>query len=194
LFSWADDPEPHIRAAQTLGARSRAAGSNDADVLAYNAIVLFSPYGDRDTAFGLADRAISINPGSSVAWAFSGWLHMNAGQAERGIDHLQRAMRLDPFSSARSMHLAGVGIAQLELRRFDEALVTLKEAAELRANDPVPYPFIAAVCGHLGRLDEARAALAKYAALSATPLDTLAAAFLYDAAHLALFLDGIALA
>jgi adenylate cyclase len=189
-LAWTDDVDLHAHLSRELGARARVAGSNDADVLAYTAQFLFSP-DDLDTGRALLDRAISINPGSSIAWTFSGWAYVLIGEPGRAIDHLGRAMRFDPFSSARSMHLAGVGIAEFQLRRFDAALAALREAAELRANDPVPYPFIASILGLLGRTNEASATLAKYRALEQTALDLYGRRFLYDPTHLALFLEGI---
>jgi predicted Zn-dependent protease len=86
-----------------------------------------------------------------------------------------------------------MGRALLQQGRFSEALPLLKEHAQ-HVDGPLPQAFLAAAYGHLAQTGEARAALARYRALSPQTLESLAAIWLRDPAQRKLFLDGIALA
>ena len=46
----------------------------------------------------LISPATELNPGSAFAWFISGVLRLIDGDGDRAVDHLQRAIRLDPVS------------------------------------------------------------------------------------------------
>lgn len=111
---------------------------------------------EHDRAISACERALEINP-NLADWRY-GHILAHAGRAEDGIEALRRAHRLDPFM------LVGwhgfVGHAYFTLRRYDEALVPLRECA---ARAPTFWPgqaWLAALCGHLGMVDEAGRAVA----------------------------------
>jgi adenylate cyclase len=56
--------------------------------------------------------------------------------------------------------LAGIGMALIELRRFDEAIVVGKRAQRLKAAFQGSYRCLASALAHLGRDAEAREAAA----------------------------------
>jgi adenylate cyclase len=61
------------------------------------------------------------------------------------------------------LHLAfgGIGVALIELGRFDEAIVAGKKAQRQNPSFPVAYRCLAAAFAHLGRDPEAREAAAR---------------------------------
>ena len=84
-----------------------------------------------------------------------------AGLPEEAIRSYERAVRMSPVDPRLHMTLSGIGLAFIELRRFDEAIVVLKKA--FRQN-----PFYVATCrclasafAHLGRDAEAHDAAAR---------------------------------
>jgi tetratricopeptide (TPR) repeat protein len=83
-----------------------------------------------------------------------------------------------------------VGVARFRQGRFAEALSVLNEAS---SPHPYAHAHLAAALGHLGRVEAAREALARYHAGADLSIDEAAALWL-PPEHRKLFLDGIALA
>ena len=80
----------------------------------------------------MADRAVALNPNSFLAWNCRGWVYRTAGLPEEAIRSFERAIRMSPVDPRLHRSLAGMGMAFIELRRFDEAIVAAKKA--LRQN------------------------------------------------------------
>ena len=76
--------------------------------------------------------------------------------------------------------------------RFEEALPKLLQAIQAETGRTVPYRYLIACYAHLGRLDEARATLARLRAL--TPKVVPSVAHWRSAEHRELFLSGLRLA
>jgi adenylate cyclase len=194
-FGWSDDPEADRRHAVDLAHRALAAAKNDADVLASAASVLGRLGGDPGAAIALLDRALALNPGSSWAWFTSGRLRVNMGDAERGAEHIETAMRLDPLSPARASQLQNLGLARFAQGRFKEALALFQEGAQLRSGAWQIQFFLAACQGQLGPGPAAREALARARKLNPRlDLEKFAGQSLLNDAQRQLFLDGIAAA
>ena len=109
----------------------------------------------------MADRAVALNPNSFLAWNSRGWVYRIAGLAEEAVRSFERAIRMSPVDPRLHRSFAGMGIAFIELGRFDDAIVAAKKAQ--RQN-----PFYAASCrclasafAHLGRDAEAREAASR---------------------------------
>ena len=69
--------------------------------------------------------------------------------------------------------LTGIGIALIELGRFDEAIVAGKKAQRQNPSFPLTYRCLASAFAHLGRDAEARAAAARL--LEVDPAFTISA-------------------
>jgi adenylate cyclase len=67
-------------------------------------------------------------------------------------------MRLSPVDPQLHTTLVGMGLAFIELGRFDEAIVAGKKAQRLNPTYQVSYRCLASAFGHIGRDAEARAA------------------------------------
>ncbi len=194
LFGWSDDAARHIREAQDLGQRALAAARDDPEVLAYVANAMLMLGGDPEAFATLADRALVLNPGSSLVWGCSGWVRMSAGEPELAFEHFETALRLDPLSADRHFNLGGLGAARFAQGRFAEAITFLKQSAQLKPGWAFTHAHLAAGYGHLGDASAARQAIARYRSL--TPVDIRDWAVVWSIPHLQrqLLLDGIALA
>jgi adenylate cyclase len=107
----------------------------------------------------LADRAVALNPNSFVAWHSRGHVFRIAGQPEEAIRSFERAIRMSPVDPLLYLTLGGgIGMALIELRRFDEAIVAGKKAQRLNPAYQVSYRCLASAFAHLGRDAEAREA------------------------------------
>jgi adenylate cyclase len=105
-------------------------------VLADAAGVLGTFGEDIDVALALIDRALELNPSSAIAWHWSGWLRLSAGEPDLAIEHFQKALRLDPRAQGvRPFYLTGLGIARFFRQQFEEArpllLASLQGARKL---------------------------------------------------------------
>jgi TolB-like protein len=115
---------------------------------------------DFDTAREMVDRAVALNPNSFRAWEERGWTHLTMGQPEEAIRSFERRIRLSPFDPLLFATFAGMSIAFISLRRFDEAVSTARKAIRQNPLFPFTYRCLASALAHLAREEEAREAVA----------------------------------
>ncbi|HXQ10415.1 MAG TPA: hypothetical protein VN805_05380 [Caulobacteraceae bacterium] len=165
---WSDDSEAGRRQIIALAHRALKVAGDDADVLASVALWLSMHEQGLDTPRNLIDRAMALNPGSSLVWQWSGSLltQSNPGLA---AEHIETAMRLDPIGSNRAGQVFNMGIVRFLQQRYSEAASLFTEYVQ-RTDNPVGYAYLAASYGHLGRLDEAKSALARRPELTSSPV------------------------
>jgi adenylate cyclase len=192
-FGWTPDPEPNRREGIELAHRALKTAPDDAYVLSNCSSVAGALEGDFDTAITLADRAIALNPGSALARLAGGMARMRIGQVDLAAAHLEAAIRLDPLGPDRPAYTAILAQVRFYQRRFAEAVVLEREAAQ-QNEYPLIRAFLAASYGHLGRKADALEALAEYRSRTQRPIEDVAHRISRDPDHIKLFLDGIALA
>jgi adenylate cyclase len=165
----AAQPEPHRRKSTDLARQALQVGENDPGVLANAAITLTQFGEDIGAMIGLVDRALTLNPSFARGWFRSGLIRIYAGQHDLAIKHLEASLRLSPRERVGAP-LQWIGMAYFFKRQFGEAAAKLLSSIQENPGSPTPYRALAACYAHLGRLDEARATVAKVRAL--TPLLT----------------------
>ena len=84
-----------------------------------------------------------------------------AGLPEEAVRSFERGMRMSPVDPQLHQSFAGMGMAFIELRRFDEAIVAGKKALRHNPSYPTAYSCLASAFAHLGRDAEAREAAAR---------------------------------
>jgi TolB-like protein len=164
---WAETPETSRRKGIDLARRALQVGENDPRILANSALVLGQFGEDIGAMIGLVDRALALNPSFARGWYLSGLLRVHAGQSDLAIAHVETSLRLSP-RERMGVPLQAMGIAYLFKRQFDEAAAKLLLAIQNDPGAPSSYRFLAACYAHMGRLDEARAIVARLRAI--TPL------------------------
>jgi adenylate cyclase len=117
--------------------------------------------GDSENEIEMADRAVSLNPNSFHVWLNRGWVYQIAGLPEKAIQSFERATRMSPIDPLLHRAFTGMGMALIELRRFDEAIVAGKRAQHQNPSYPSAYRCLTSVFAHLGRYAEAREAAAR---------------------------------
>jgi TolB-like protein/DNA-binding winged helix-turn-helix (wHTH) protein len=155
--------DPSDRDAAVLAARTAlAAGSDDAQVLATCAFVLWFDAHDLATSFDLFDRALLLSPSNFLALAASSVALAWSGQPAPAAERARRALRLNPFHPLR--YLAWLGLSGSSFQEDDP--VAAREAASraVEANPAFSVP-LAYLCAAQSREGDGPAA-----ALSAAQL------------------------
>jgi adenylate cyclase len=193
LFEWSEQPEEDRRRGIEMAHQALAVASDDADVLANAASVVAGLERDVDAAITLCDKAIALNPGSPIVWFMSGIIHLRIGHNELAIEHLERAMHLDPIGPDVPNQVGLLSWARFQQGRFADAVALGKEFVRQKPH-PRGYAFLAASYGQLGLRAEAQDALRRYADLATRSIESFADYMIVNASGRRLFLDGIALA
>ena len=164
---WAEEPETSRRKASDLARQALQVAQNDPGVLANAAMVLARFGEDIGAMIGLVDRALALNPSFARGWFLSGHLRLWAGQSDLAIEHVETSLRLSP-RERMGVPLFTIGQAHFFKHRFEEAAATLLLSIQDHPGFPPAYRTLAACYAHMGRLDEARAIVARLRAI--TPL------------------------
>jgi TolB-like protein/class 3 adenylate cyclase len=188
---WAEDPEATRREAVDLARQALPVAQDDPAILANAAFVLANFGEDIGAMIGLVDRALALTPSFSRGWFVSGVLRMWAGQHDLAIEHAKSALRLSPRERGGTP-LSLIGEAHFYQREFDEAAAQLLLSIQHNPGFPHSFRVLAACYAQMGRLDEARAIVARLRAI--TPEIVPTATHLRRAEDRELFLSGLRLA
>jgi adenylate cyclase len=161
VLGYADDPQFDRQEAIRLMRLAFSLDDGDPDTLAWAALTSTFTVGDRESEIEMANRAVALNPNSYVAWICRGWVHRNAGLPEEAIRSFERAIRASPVDPLLYRLFTGMGMALIELGRFDEAIVAGKKAQRQNSSFPAVNLVLASAFAHLGRDAEAREAAAR---------------------------------
>ena len=186
-----EDPAADRLKGADFARRALERAGDDPGVLA-NAAVALAYFGeDIGTMMALVDRALALNPNFARGWHTGGMLRVWAGQPDSAIEYLDAALRLSPCARVgTSANL--IGLAHLFARRFDHAVPKLLLAIQDDPSFPAPYRFLAACYAHVGRLDDARKALARLRSISVVVIPDVS--HFRNAEHREVLLSGLRLA
>jgi adenylate cyclase len=162
---WAEDPAASRRKAIALAERALALTDDDSGVLANVAHVLGLSGEDLGTAIALVDRSVALNPSHARGWYVSGLVHCVAGRYDEAITHIETSLRLSPRGYQFVPRYA-LGMAYFYSRRFDQAAEMLAMSVREMAASPHAHRLLAACYAHMGRLDDARAIVARLRAIT----------------------------
>lgn len=149
---WATDSDAVLRDAMTSARQAVALDDSDGYAHASLAYVHYNS-GNFDRAVHEARTALSLNPNHVNIIMTLGWISVVVGDPEAGIEHIQRARRLNPFMGG--FDLWTLGLAYFDAKRYEEAIDVFSQV------DPPTslYLTLAAACAYLGRDSDARNAM-----------------------------------
>jgi TolB-like protein/class 3 adenylate cyclase len=188
---WAEAPETNRRKAIDLARQALQAGGDDPGILANAAFVLGQFGEDIGAMIGLVDRALTLNPSFARGWYLSGIIRTFAGEHDLAIEHIATSLRLSP-RERMGTPLTQMGLAYFFKRQFNEAAANLLLSIQDNPGSTNPYRYLAACYAHLGRLDDARAIVARLRAI--TPLVVPSEVPFRNPEDRELFLSGLRLA
>jgi adenylate cyclase len=166
MNGWVEEPETSRRKGSDLARQALQVARNDPGILAVAALVLAQLGEDISAMIGLVDRALALNPSYARGWFISGVLRVFAGQHDLAIEHVETSLRLSP-RERMDTPLSLIGLAYFFKRQLEEAASKLLLSIQDHPGFPASYRALAACYAHMGRLDEARAIVAKLRAITA---------------------------
>jgi adenylate cyclase len=156
--AYGSDPSQSIRFGAEFAKKAHELDDTNPNVYALLGMVSLHK-GDPARAVELARKGLVLGPNQADVHGLLG-LYLNAaGRSEEAIAPIKKAMRLSPYYP--TFYLIQLGRAYRMTGRYEEAIVEYKKLA-CRMPDSL-YSHLGQVLSyaHLGRLEEARAAVAK---------------------------------
>jgi adenylate cyclase len=160
-LGFAIDPQFDRNEAIRLSRLALSLDENDEGALGAAGCIAAFFIGDYETASDFADRGVISNPNDASAWLLRGWTYKFAGQHEEAIRSFERYNRFSPLDPLHHISLAGIALALIELRRFDEAVAVTKKALRQNPSYSASYRGLVSALAHLGRDAEAHEVAAR---------------------------------
>jgi adenylate cyclase len=160
VYNWADDPPAAQAEGLKLADRAASQSTDDPLILAVlGAVHTFARnYG---VARVMLERALALDP--NAAWALSrlGWLNVYSDRPDEAKVHFEKAMRLSPLDPLNVNNLVGLAGAHHVAGDDAGAAALYIRALEERPNAVWIHRNLAPALASAGRLEEAKASLAK---------------------------------
>jgi len=160
VLGYANDPQFDRKEAVRLVHLALSIDDGDPETLARASVTSAFMVGDSESEIEMADRAVALNPNSFNTWNCRGQVYRIAGLPEEAIRSFERAIRMSPVDPRLHMPLTGIGMAFIELRRFDEAIGVGKKSLRQKLY-VATYRCLASAFAHLERDAEAHDAAAR---------------------------------
>jgi len=163
---WWSQWNPHPENLEQALALAHKAVTLD-DSLSIGHMLLTSVYlqnKQHEQALAAAERTFALAPNSAMACVVLGSTLNFVGRPEEAVGLMEKAMRLDPRSSA--FYLWTLGQTYRLLGRYEEAIAAQKRALAINPNYLLCYVHLASMYGELSREEEARVATTEIRRLS----------------------------
>lgn len=115
-----------------------------------------------EEAVALLEKAIALNRNYAPAWHRLAYSRGALGDFEGCVAAAREALRLSPRDGRLYSTYTIMSAASLFQRHDEEALEWAGKAVQSRPDFGTAHAFVAAALAHLGRMDEARKALAEF--------------------------------
>jgi tetratricopeptide (TPR) repeat protein len=159
-LGWAADAEANFAESYDLAQRAIALDPrypNAHFALALNCMHTHRP--DRATAE--FQEAIKLNPSFAAAHVLLGQMYLYSGRRAEAIQLAEKGIRLSPNDPRLSLWLPALAGAHYQMRHYEPAVAAGRRSWSLNRNWPHGLRYAVAGLAQLGRLEEARAALAE---------------------------------
>jgi adenylate cyclase len=193
LVGWTSDPASTLDS--TYDAAETAVALDDCDWLAHALLGIATLWKMRDYAKATIEEetAIALNPSAAIAYHFFGCVLTFDSRPAEAIRRLRAVPQLDPRFPFLAVTLADIGLAHLLIGEFEQAVRLCEQSIAERREHVRAWQRLASALGHLGRVKEAEAALAKVFELQPDfgPAYVDATYPFRDPAHTATFTEGL---
>ena len=162
--------EPGDRLARAHEAGKTAVMLDDKDSFSHYALGrVCTMLGNHDEAMDELDVAVALNPNAALAHHGRGYVLTLIGRAEEALDEYDEALRLSPRDPLAVGTITMRSVALTLLHRHEEAVEWARRSQRQPGAARLggwPEAHEATALAHLGRVDEARAALARAVAVN----------------------------
>ena len=159
-----------LTSAQALARRAIALDGADAEAHSTLGATLCSR-GDYEGALAEAERALAISPNLAGAHATLGATRIFSGRPKEGLAALETSIRLDPHDPLLPSRLNRLALGLYFSGEYEVAVEAAKRAIRLNPDYPMPYRWLAAALGQMGRTAEATETLATAIAVAPASFD-----------------------
>jgi tetratricopeptide (TPR) repeat protein len=160
-YGWATDDAAESAEITRLAWRAARLGEQDAIALYTAGFALTRVVGYLEDGAALIDRALSLDPNLAAAWRLSGWMQIYLAEPDRAIEHLARAMRLNPLDPLIFGVQNGTAAAYFLASRYSEASSWAEAALRQHAGYAPAMRMAAASHALGGRLPDAQKFMAR---------------------------------
>ena len=122
--------------------------------------------GQYDAGLAAAKRAIELNPSFAVGHHALGMVRMFNGEPAKAIDAIERAVRISPEDLWLPIWLGTLSASCYLMYDYEKALQVARLSVQRAPHYPIGQRSLANALAQLGRMEEAREALAAFLALS----------------------------
>jgi adenylate cyclase len=135
-----------------------AHGRDDALALSFGGFVMGMLAHDRGAATKAFEAALALSPSCALAYNLGSVVTIFAGDADRGIEWGERAIRLSPFDPMNFAALFSVAVGHFHRGEFEAAAEAAHETFQANPYFSSAHFMLAAAHAKLGHLDKAKAA------------------------------------
>ncbi len=162
---WAEDADSAMQEAGRLAERAIQLDPVDARALTIAGHVRAFLHHELQEAATLHERSLSLNPNLAMAWALSAVTYAYMGDVEQAERRISRYKKLSPLDPHAFIFDGFFTIVFLLKRDYEAAAAAGRAATQMNPSLSAGFkPYLAAL-GHLGRQQEATAALRRLAAV-----------------------------
>jgi adenylate cyclase len=136
---------------------------------------IFRDQGRLEEANAEAERALDLDPAAVDAYAQLAFNDVVLGQYDKGLEYLDKAIRLSPHDPSLHYWYAGKATAHFALKQDEQAIEWARRAIAIDPTYRQPHPILIAALGWTGRQADAHEAIQRYLALFPTGPRTIAA-------------------
>jgi TolB-like protein len=160
-YGWMSNRDEEIAELERLAKKVAVLGKDDSVALYTGGFALAQVAGHLEAGAALINRSLVLDPNLAAAWHLSGWVRIFLSDPEAAIEHMARAMRLNPLDPQLFGMQNGTAAAHFLAGRYDEASSWAEKALSEHADHSPAMRMAAASHALAGRLSAARAAMAR---------------------------------
>ncbi len=158
--AWSSNPDEDGRLAEAHARNALELEPGSALALTMLGNVHTSFRRDPAAAEAFYDQALASNPNESLAWLHKGNALAFRGEGRRALEHIEKAIDLSPLDPSRHFYHSLYAGAALAASDYERAVIAANAALRLNSRHASSYRVLAIAQSLLGRIDQARRAVA----------------------------------
>jgi adenylate cyclase len=130
-------------------------GRDDATALALGGFVMGMVGHDREAARRAFDAALALSPSCGLAFLFGSVVMATGGDADRGVEWGERAVRLSPLDPGNFGPYLAITLGHMQRGEYEAAAEAARKCFQANPNFSYAHMLLAATHAQLGRTNEA---------------------------------------